>query len=303
MPTTSSAIAAPNARPWRLRQALGRRFAECGLVLHPEKTKLVYCKDTNRKGEYRVSQFDFLGYTFRPRLAKWRGGLYGVSFLPAASPKALKAIRQAIRRLGAPDPERQGAGRHGPDVQSVHPRLGQLLQPLLQVGVVSDASPDRCPSAPVGAHASSSASATSEGRAGLAGTGGPGHRRLCLPIGRFCMVRAGHWEPYEPRGSRTVLGARGGEIPRATRLPSTGRAGSSRARASTSTSQPGRSCRCRRCRSGTPARADPNASPITPRIGSTSFCRGTGSRQPTSRSPPDGRRRVQAPRTWSDGYD
>ena len=80
-----------------LRQALEGRFAECGLVLHPEKTKVVYCKDTNRKGSYDTIQFDFLGYTFRPRLAKWRGGLFGVSFLPAASPKALKAIRQSIR--------------------------------------------------------------------------------------------------------------------------------------------------------------------------------------------------------------
>jgi len=80
-----------------LRQVLDARFSECGLVLHPEKTKLVYCKDTNRKRDYGVIQFDFLGYTFRPRLAKWKGELFGVSYLPAASSKALKAIRQAIR--------------------------------------------------------------------------------------------------------------------------------------------------------------------------------------------------------------
>jgi RNA-directed DNA polymerase len=80
-----------------LLRVLNRRFAACGLVLHPEKTKVVYCKDTNRKGEYPIYQFDFLGYSFRPRRAKWRGELYGTSFLPAASPKALKAIRQAIR--------------------------------------------------------------------------------------------------------------------------------------------------------------------------------------------------------------
>ncbi len=81
-----------------LRRILDRRFTECGLVLHPEKTKVVYCKDTNRRGEHAIHQFDFLGYTFRPRRAKWRGELYGVSFVPAASPKALKAIRQAVRR-------------------------------------------------------------------------------------------------------------------------------------------------------------------------------------------------------------
>jgi hypothetical protein len=80
-----------------LLRVLDRRFAACGLVLHPEKTKVVYCKDTNRQGEYSSCQFDFLGYRFRPRRAKWRGDLYGLSFLPAASPKALQAIRQAIR--------------------------------------------------------------------------------------------------------------------------------------------------------------------------------------------------------------
>jgi retron-type reverse transcriptase len=47
-----------------LRQKLDRRFAECGLVLHVEKTKVIYCKDTNREGSYAIHQFDFLGCTF-----------------------------------------------------------------------------------------------------------------------------------------------------------------------------------------------------------------------------------------------
>ena len=81
-----------------LLQAIDRRFADSGLVLHPAKTRVVYCKDTNRKGDAAIIQFDFLGYRFRPRLAKWRGGLFGVSYLPAAGPEALKAIRQAVRR-------------------------------------------------------------------------------------------------------------------------------------------------------------------------------------------------------------
>jgi RNA-directed DNA polymerase len=65
----------------------GVRFAACGLVLHPQKTKLVYCTDTNRRGDFPNQSFDFLGYAFRPRKAIWRGGRYGVSFLPAASPR------------------------------------------------------------------------------------------------------------------------------------------------------------------------------------------------------------------------
>lgn len=81
-----------------LLAALRARLAACRLVLHPQKTKIVYCKDTNRRGTYPLIQFDFLGYTFRPRLAAWPGGKFGVSFLPAASETALKAIRRAIRR-------------------------------------------------------------------------------------------------------------------------------------------------------------------------------------------------------------
>jgi RNA-directed DNA polymerase len=80
-----------------LRLALDRRFAECGLVLHLEKTKIVYCKDANRKGEYSNVHFDFLGYRFRPRKTEWPNGLTGLSYLPGASPKALKAIRRTVR--------------------------------------------------------------------------------------------------------------------------------------------------------------------------------------------------------------
>ena len=81
-----------------LRAALEERFAACGLVLHSQKTKTVYCTDTNRKGRYPVVQFDFLGYTFRPRFTAWPKGKYGVAFLPAASQEAPKAMRQEVRR-------------------------------------------------------------------------------------------------------------------------------------------------------------------------------------------------------------
>ena len=46
---------------------------------------------------YLDQKFDFLGYTFRPRLSRRRPGTFGVSFSPAASDKALKAIRQTVR--------------------------------------------------------------------------------------------------------------------------------------------------------------------------------------------------------------
>ncbi len=84
-------------------EAVRNRLKECGLELHPEKTKIVYCKDDDRTGDYPTMKFDFLGYTFRPRRAKNRRGKYFVSFLPAVSNKAARRIRGTIRdwRLGA----------------------------------------------------------------------------------------------------------------------------------------------------------------------------------------------------------
>jgi RNA-directed DNA polymerase len=81
-----------------LRVAIGRRFAECGLELHLQKTKIVYCKDDNRRGEYPEQKFDFLGFTFRPRIAKERSGRFFVSFIPAISNKAAKSIRDTMRQ-------------------------------------------------------------------------------------------------------------------------------------------------------------------------------------------------------------
>ena len=83
--------------------AIQSRLQQCHLDLHPEKTKIVYCQDSDRKGNHEHIQFDFLGYTFRPRRAKNRWGKFFVSFLPAVSSRAAKRIRQTIRewRLGA----------------------------------------------------------------------------------------------------------------------------------------------------------------------------------------------------------
>lgn len=125
-----------------LRQAklvfekIGERFRQCGLELHPDKTRIVYCKDVNRQEDYPCVKFTFLGYTFQPRKAvdeyaekeetpksqrpsqqlntRWRplnsSGLkihfrlrqnkYSrvyVNFSPPVSREALKALRQTIR--------------------------------------------------------------------------------------------------------------------------------------------------------------------------------------------------------------
>ncbi len=78
--------------------AIHGRFERCGLELHPTKTRIVYCKDSNRPGEHEHITFDFLGYTFRPRRSKNRQGEFFVSFAPAISTKAAKSIRTTIRQ-------------------------------------------------------------------------------------------------------------------------------------------------------------------------------------------------------------
>ena len=80
-----------------LWSALADRFAACKLALHPEKTKIVYCKDANRRGDFPAISFDFLGFQFRARKTMWQGkAVHG--FLPAASPKALTRISREVRR-------------------------------------------------------------------------------------------------------------------------------------------------------------------------------------------------------------
>ena len=69
-------------------------------MLHPDKTKIVYCKDANRRGDFPNISFDFLGFAFRARKTMWGKGedyFFAHSFQPAASPKALTSISRTIR--------------------------------------------------------------------------------------------------------------------------------------------------------------------------------------------------------------
>lgn len=80
-----------------IRRAIEERLRNCRLEVHPEKTKIVYCKDDMRKEEYPLNAFDFLGYTFRPRLAMNYRGERFITFSPAVSRKALKSMGEKIR--------------------------------------------------------------------------------------------------------------------------------------------------------------------------------------------------------------
>jgi RNA-directed DNA polymerase len=82
-----------------MRKALDQRLKECGLEMHPEKTKIVYCKDNNRKKEHQETQFTFLGFEFKRRQAKNNKTSQKFdSFLPAISTQAFKAIKNVIKQ-------------------------------------------------------------------------------------------------------------------------------------------------------------------------------------------------------------
>jgi RNA-directed DNA polymerase len=85
-----------------LLAAIAERLAGVGLQLHPEKTRIVYCKDSNRRDSYEHTQFTFLGYTFRGRKARSKHGVTFTGFLPAVSEQAKKAMSRVMRswRLG-----------------------------------------------------------------------------------------------------------------------------------------------------------------------------------------------------------
>ncbi len=79
-----------------LRDSLERRFSEWKLELHPSKTRIIYCKDDNRCGDYPETSFDFLGYTFRPRKSKDRYGRCFINFTPAVINEAKTDMRRTI---------------------------------------------------------------------------------------------------------------------------------------------------------------------------------------------------------------
>lgn len=81
----------------QLLEEIMRRLTVCKLTVHPGKTKIVYCKDSSRRKEYEITEFDFLGYTFKQRFARNFKGEFFMAFTPAISKKAEMAIRDEMR--------------------------------------------------------------------------------------------------------------------------------------------------------------------------------------------------------------
>ena len=85
------------AQAHQVLAALGERMHEVGLELHPDKTRIVYCKDSNRRGSYEHTAFTFLGFTFRGRRVRTKTGKMFTGFNPAISNDALKKISAEVR--------------------------------------------------------------------------------------------------------------------------------------------------------------------------------------------------------------
>ena len=94
MPSSTAGVRRKHDRCWT-PSGVALPNADWSFILR--RPEVVYCKDDDRRGKHEHVKFDFLGYTFQPRRAKNRWGRYFISFLPAISTKAAKAIRQTIR--------------------------------------------------------------------------------------------------------------------------------------------------------------------------------------------------------------
>jgi len=106
-----------------MRKAIAKRLSDCGLELHPEKTRIVYCKDDLRKGRHTDEKFDFLGYEFRPRKSINRKGKVSTNFSPAVSTKAAKSMRVVIRNWRLRQRSHQSLGD-----------LSRLYNPIIRAG-------------------------------------------------------------------------------------------------------------------------------------------------------------------------
>jgi hypothetical protein len=85
------------ARAIQVRDAIAQRLQQVGLRLHPDKTRIVYCQDSNRRGSYEHTSFTFLGFTFQQREARSRRGQNFSGFLPARSDAAQRKMNATVR--------------------------------------------------------------------------------------------------------------------------------------------------------------------------------------------------------------
>lgn len=85
----------------RLLEKVKQRLKDCKLELNQEKSKIVYCRNNQKRQppfKVRYQKFDFLGYTFKPRVVKKRGKLK-LGFSPAISQKSRSRITRELKAM------------------------------------------------------------------------------------------------------------------------------------------------------------------------------------------------------------
>lgn len=84
-----------------LKQAINERLRKCKLELNQEKSKIVYCRSNQKRQppfKVKYQKFDFLGYTFQPRIIKERGKIK-LGFSPAMSQKSISRIVKELQEM------------------------------------------------------------------------------------------------------------------------------------------------------------------------------------------------------------
>ena len=172
-----------------LHRSLEERFADCGLTLHPEKTKIVYCKDDDRRGTYPNQKFDFLGYTRLERDCPFAG---------RSQPDPMRTRSSAVGRADASDPTKQRETALEREVTRTRKAIDRLLTAYQEALLSLDELRRRMPELRQREHALQTELNSRHGRGGLGGLDGyrtPGRRgdakRLNQDIGSsVCCVRS-----------------------------------------------------------------------------------------------------------------
>ena len=126
-----------------LKVELQARLAECGLEMHPTKTKIVYCKDGKRQGRYPNVTFDFLGYQFRPRDGqKFSEQRIVLQLHPRGQPRGAESHTIDGAGLEYPATDPALAGRHRQDTQSTPSGVDRVLRAIQPRGT-GDHAPTR----------------------------------------------------------------------------------------------------------------------------------------------------------------
>ncbi len=171
--------------------AIGDRMEQVGLRLHPDKTKIVYCKDQKRRLDYGLTAFTFLGFTFRTRTA--RGEKWSALRVVSASDQQRrpKEDQRADPPLAAAPQDRAFPRRPRTVDYSGRAWLDAVLRGVLPLRAVSAPIPhQRLPDA-VGPQEIQTVAHHQEGR-GLLATPHPPVPPALRPLGmgaRFLVVR------------------------------------------------------------------------------------------------------------------